>query len=190
MGINNPIYFGKAAPSAAAASELIQIVTEAVLTCQSVYASDRRQLMVDMAACPRSKRDDLYNERYPEVYANYCRAIIATVKKKISNNEYALSRMDEALSHPELYGFAYLNFAEGELAGFVFAAFWYAITDDPNGSKDISNIMIELNSLQKNLMDGTIEELRKENKKSSSWPYWIAMLVIGIIIGIISRSCS
>lgn len=190
MGINNPIYLGKAAPSAAAASELIQIVTEAVLSCQTIYASERKQLMVDMAARPRSKRGALYNERYPEVYANYCHAIIATVKKKISSNEYALSRIDEALAHPELYGFTYLRFDQGELAGFVFAAFWHAITDDPNGSRDISNIMIELNSLQKSLMDGTLEELRKESKKSSSLPYWIAMLVLGVIIGIISRSCS
>ena len=43
-----------------------------------------------------------------------------------------------------------------------------------------------------------LAEIRQSNpsnatpthRKRSSWPYWIAMLVIGIIIGFISRSCS
>lgn len=204
MENSNPIYFGQCTPSAAAASELLKIVSEAVLKCQPGYASDCRKLMQAMKNCSQTEEDALYDERYPVIFADYCHAIIQTVKANILNNTYALSRIDDALSHPKLYSFSDLCFEKGELAGFVFAAFWYAITADPDGCKNISNIMVELNSFQDSLMDGTLEQLRKEcygspqpqhstyspRKKVSSWPYWIAMLVIGIIIGIISRSCS
>lgn len=85
--------------------------------------------------------------------------------------------------------------------GFIYAMYWYAITEtvaDPS-------VCVALNHAHAEAIQTALEELSYElegkhlprkktttyspRKKSSSWPYWIAMLVLGIIIGFAFQSC-
>lgn len=83
--------------------------------------------------------------------------------------------------------------------GFIYAMFWYAIT----GTVANPSTCVSLNHLHAEEIEKTLHELDDElsgnsgqskpapaPKKSSSLPYWILMLVVGFIIGVIIKSCS
>lgn len=112
-------------------------------------------------------------------------------------------RIGQIFDNPEIANLDAEMLEEGFYhMGFIYAMYWYAITEtvaDPS-------VCVALNHAHAEAIQTALEELSYElegkqpprkkantyspRKKVSSWPYWVAMLVIGVLIGIISRSCS
>lgn len=90
-------------------------------------------------------------------------------------------RIKGNLSHPQNCGYP-LPFdvnEEGLSAGAIYAIWFYATT----GTKADYDTCLNLDIAQLQLLESATK--RSGDKKSSSWPYWILMFVIGAVIGTI-----
>ncbi len=182
------IYTGKCEPTEEVQKQLLEVIFTAVDGALSLY----KERVSEMFASVTSEYE--FNQRYETILKQHTREIIEIAKYRLRENEYFLSRIDSIIADPSGLGFGSdFTFDAPCHAGFICSAFWYALTDDPYGMAAYGS---SINRTHNAKMEQILTELSKANRNSktnassagclsSSWPYLLGMLILGLVIGLI-----
>lgn len=107
----------------------------------------------------------------------------------LRDDAIAVKRIDEAWNNPSLIGLDDFSFDEFHHIGFNYGLYWYAIT----GTEPSCSTMRSLCHAHAEMIEQTLKEVAeqyapKRNPFLSSLPYWLIILAIGFVIGIIINS--
>lgn len=187
-------------PSNPNVNQINEALLAAVVTAQqNAIPAFKRRIKSEFVRSNGNPSDDAIEL----CYIRHTSDIAYAVEDLFTGDSRIKERIGQIFDNPEIANLDAEMLEDGFYhMGFVYAMYWYAITEtvaDPS-------VCVSLNHAHAEAIQTALEELSYElegkqpprkkantyspRKKSSSWPYWIAMLVIGIIIGIISRSCS
>ncbi len=133
-------------------------------------------------------------------YIQHTSNIIWALEDLFEGNTTIKERLESIFDKPEMAHLDHETLDKGFYhMGFIYAMFWYAIT----GTVANPSTCVSLNHLHAEEIEKTLHELDDElsgnsgqskpapaSKKSSSLPYWILILAIGFIIGLIIHANS
>lgn len=181
-------------------SQINDALLAAVVTAQqNAMPAFKRRLKADfIRSGGNSSNDDI-----ELCYIRHTSDIAYAVENLFEGDNRIKDRIGQIFDNPEIAMLDAEMLEKGTYhMGFIYAIYWYAITEtvaDPS-------VCVALNHAHAEAIQTALEELsyelegkkpprrnanaRMARKKSFSWLFWLLLLLIGIIIGVIIKSYS
>lgn len=174
---------------------LSRALAKAILEIQEkAVSSMKMHCMSLMIKYPK----DVPDSEIDRIFSLHRSDMLYEVGRLFDGEEEIKSRVSAVLNDPTIIGMDSDTFDGFFHNGFIYAIYWYGIT----GSEPDWGVCSSINHLHGEMIEAMLKDANnvvygnnksvaqnRNNAKNSSWPYWIAMLVIGLIIGtIISAS--
>lgn len=175
-------------PDEAIEKELIKSVFEAMQAALPALKLQAQNAVLQYGG-------DVPDAAIEELFRSHVLELENRLEQLFEGESNILSRVSSARKDPSLLDLPDAKMDEFYHAGTTFALFWYGVTGSPaNPTICLSINHAHADSIDRALQNITEDEPPKaapqpvaQSKSclASSWPYWLLMLIIGVVVGII-----
>lgn len=172
-----------------------QLIATVVIAQRNAMPAFKRRIKSEVIRSHGKLSDDALET----AFVFHTSDIAYAVEDQFSENSAIMERVKRIFANPELAGLDRERIEGGFYhMGYVYAIYWYGITGtvaEPHTCVSLNHMHAD--EIEKSLREVDIELGRKgssascsASKKIPSWLCWLLILIIGILIGVVSQSCS